>query len=675
TEVLGLKNLIVQNDYGVLDINAPMQIFGPVPKLGSSLYVGHKSIFNHLMTDLCISFEWMDVPDSDNGFEEYYQGYSYIDSNEIFKAKLSYLHNKKWLPEEDQQIISLFEDVYLESDDTPVNNHRRIDTINVGAFTFDQKIGLNKDKSFNTNSTNGFVKLELCYPPNAFGHKEYPDVLKKAINRNILKKKDDPYPNEAYTPNMKNFSVDYFASHYINLKKGLEKDDFIFQLAPYGFRDIKKSAVDTNSFFPKIHEGAEFVIGFENLHTPGTLSLLVQINEILISAEQINENVEWSVLSENEWRILKQNEIISDTTKHLIQSGIISFDFHDKVITETNSVLPKGIVWLRCQSSRGINLLNTIQDLRCQSSKAELVSKHEALPALPSYTIADLQKPDKRIKVIEQPYPTFGGKNKETPADFRIRLSERLRHKQRASSLWDIEHLILEKFPFLYKVKCYNNHNDTFGFEPGNILVVVIPSGDSSSGMTEPVISYSKIKEIETFITEYTSPFVNVCVRNPYYEKVQVKLDVKFNEGYDEGYYKKVLNDDIRKSLSPWMFSSELRPDFGVVIHGSAILNFIQNIDYVDFVENFSVFHIVGNEIINKGYASMNDVVVKPSTPLSILISEPNHYIGLVSKSTPDGEGVNDMILETDFMVENQNKLDYLSEYGVEMNSIGFDFE
>ena len=40
---------------------------------------------------------------------------------------------------------------------------------------------------------------------------------------------------------------------------------------------------------------------------------------------------------------------------------------------------------------------------------------------------------------------------------FYVRVSERLRHKARAITIWDYEHLILEAFPLIHKVKCLNH--------------------------------------------------------------------------------------------------------------------------------------------------------------------------------------------------------------------------
>ena len=43
--VIGVKELILSNDYGSLSNEKPMEPFGPQPKVGASLYIGHKNLF------------------------------------------------------------------------------------------------------------------------------------------------------------------------------------------------------------------------------------------------------------------------------------------------------------------------------------------------------------------------------------------------------------------------------------------------------------------------------------------------------------------------------------------------------------------------------------------------------------------------------------------------------
>lgn len=72
--VCGLKNLIVQNDESVQDVNRPIYPFGTRPKVGASFYVGSKELFSKQWTNIYVNTEWKDKP-KDMGV--HYKHYSY----------------------------------------------------------------------------------------------------------------------------------------------------------------------------------------------------------------------------------------------------------------------------------------------------------------------------------------------------------------------------------------------------------------------------------------------------------------------------------------------------------------------------------------------------------------------------------------------------------------------
>lgn len=72
--VCGLKNLVVQNDDSVQDVNSPIFPFGTRPKVGASFYVGSKELFSKDWREVYVNAEWKDKP---KDFGEYYEHYSY----------------------------------------------------------------------------------------------------------------------------------------------------------------------------------------------------------------------------------------------------------------------------------------------------------------------------------------------------------------------------------------------------------------------------------------------------------------------------------------------------------------------------------------------------------------------------------------------------------------------
>jgi hypothetical protein len=91
---------------------------------------------------------------------------------------------------------------------------------------------------------------------------------------------------------------------------------------------------------------------------------------------------------------------------------------------------------------------------------------------------------------------------------------------------------------------------------------------------------------------------MNVSIVNPVYERIRIKFNVKFKSGYNENSSLNRLHDRINTFLNPW--TSDKIISYGGLIPSSVILNEIELDDSVDFVTNFSAFHIVNNEIINR---------------------------------------------------------------------------
>jgi hypothetical protein len=144
---------------------------------------------------------------------------------------------------------------------------------------------------------------------------------------------------------------------------------------------------------------------------------------------------------------------------------------------------------------------------------------------------------------------------------------------------------------------------------------------------------------------------VTVNVQNPLYEEVLVDFKVMFHPGYDGGYYKQVLNEEIKKFLSPWAYVEGEDIIFGNVIYKSSILNFIEKREYVDFVTDFRMFVILDSWGIGCMEVEEDFVVgdkeklidldeARAKTSRSILVSAAEHDIYVLSPGEYVCEGV-----------------------------------
>jgi hypothetical protein len=377
-DVLGVKNLIVQNDFGPMDITSPFEPFGPSPSIGSSFYIGHQSIFNHKINELRLVIDWFDVPSLDYGWAEHYQGYSHIDSNEVFKAKVSIRDNYKWLPEDNEQIISLFETIdNVHPDAIPVNNNRIIDNINTEKLQILNTTKSNENQVYSKSTRNGFIKLDLCYPPNGFGHKEYPELLKSTLTEGMKRKVEPAKLNEPYTPRIKELSVDYSARVVIDNGQIKKSDNNLFyQLYPFGKQLINGYKAGSMKLFPSIPEGSELFLGFEDIDFPQTLNLYFHIDpNKQLELKTILNQFKWYFLENNNWVEINEKQIIYNDTFDLLKSGILVFDFPKEVELENNTILPSDIFWLKLEGKFCSNFIESIELIKSQAVLTSFVNK------------------------------------------------------------------------------------------------------------------------------------------------------------------------------------------------------------------------------------------------------------------------------------------------------------
>lgn len=361
-----------------------------------------------------------------------------------------------------------------------------------------------------------------------------------------------------------------------------------------------------------IQEEGFLCIGLANLQPLQTLSLLFQMAEGTAEDEDYTEDppeIHWSYVVGGEMRPLPAEHVIADGTYGLQTTGIIKFDIPADLIS-TNTLLPTGFSWLCASVTDHADRVPKLIDIRTQAIEAVFDDQHHN-PAhyqtpLPAKSIGKLVTKPAEIKQVDQPFASFDGKPQETGRFFYTRVSERLRHKARAINAWDYEHLVLAEFPHIYKVKCITHTDpnclcvstlppvaDCCGPQvaPGHVLVVPVADFKNRNAVNplQPKTSYRVLRLMEAFLAKRTSPFVTVHARNPRYEEVIMTFKVRFYAGVDKGYHLKKLNDDLVRYLTPWAFEENAEVSFAQKIYASAVINFIEERPYVDFITDFNM--------------------------------------------------------------------------------------
>ncbi len=227
-------------------------------------------------------------------------------------------------------------------------------------------------------------------------------------------------------------------------------------LASSGVREAVEGG--NNQYSNKLQEQGMLFIGLEKAMPLQSLSLLFQFAEG--SAEDEDNDppvIHWSYLTNNEWRPLRGEDIVSDGTYGFQTTGIVKLNIPADA-TNNNTIITEGLHWFSVSVSENAHRIPQLINVVTQA--AELVfednnndQKHFDA-ALPAGSITKLAVKVAQVSKVEQPFASFDGKHKEVSKEFYTRVSERLRHKGRAITSWDYEHLVLDRFPSIYKVKC-----------------------------------------------------------------------------------------------------------------------------------------------------------------------------------------------------------------------------
>ena len=644
-EVIDIRDLIIQNDFGTLENGLPFEPFGFSPKIGSNLYIGHKNLFLKPLKDLVINLEWNNLPFDENGFEGYYKNYSGIENNNSFKVKISSLRDKNWIPSVNKQVLDLF--TGIPSDSSQENNLlspiRRLNEIDISA------IGLNYNariigplENYDITTTDGFIKLELCYPEAAFGHDQHTDLIQKMAFKASKNKGVMESVNEPYTPSIKSISLEYKSQ--IDISQWDERIT-LRKINPFG-KELNVAKSDWK-ILPFFSEGGAILIGFDPLLSNKEISLLFKIS----NKKSINDNVlRLSVFENSSWIPFSSEQITYDSTHQLQRDGIIKIKLPE-VYSYIGSRYASSI-WLRIDTNEP-TILSYIENIHLNAGIATRETELKINSSfVPEFSISEMMYPLVQINKIEQPYKSYGGRMPESEIDFRIRTSERIRHKSRAISIQDIENILLGEFPEIQNLKCLCHLDKNLEFKPGSILVVIVPQDNKDEISYERYFTNEYLARIQEFLSSKIMAGMNVSVINPIYEKVSLKFNVKFIEGYNEKLGFKKLKDKIISFLDPW--KSEKLINQGGIIPSTLVLNEIELENYVDYITNFSLFHIVNDQIINLSEAQQNDLIIKGNSPISILIPDIQHKIlAYNDEISTDNQGINDMMIGNDFLIKN----------------------
>ncbi|HWR89647.1 MAG TPA: baseplate J/gp47 family protein, partial [Dissulfurispiraceae bacterium] len=672
-EVKGLKDLTVENDFGALDATKPFMPFGPSPQAGASLHVGNREAESKSIDSFSFTVQWK-VPVA--SLKSHYQAYTdsngnaIVGGNDYFTASLYGPDGKSWdpvhlfhstdarrtvdIPSQGGEIsqISAPADEWKVFELACLGSSWALEEVKMleltaktpaapihagiqqaGTFLF---VPQGKKKRFTLRLRRDFL------------HSDYRDLYARNVIEYVsgTSKNGLTLPEAPYTPVIETLSLNYRATSGVVNPSSRQKDDFLgqdvrlFHITAFGHSRehgfLAKSpggAEPSIYLFPQYRNEGELYIGIQGLKPQQQASLLFQVAEGSANPEKDRVEVGWSVLTGNAWTALGEADIVSDSTKGLLRSGIIVFSI-PREATDTDTVLPKGCVWLRAVVEKDTDALCQLIDVQANAGVAQFVDKgndpSHLSQALPAKSITRLSEDMASVKTTSQPYASFGGRAAEDPSSFYTRVSERLRHKKRAITVWDYERLILEQFPRIYKVKCLSHTSPSSETAPGHVTVVVIPdlSNRNAVDPLRPRVDLGTLTEIGEFLKLHVSPSVTVHVNNPAYEEIKTAFKVAFKQGYDFGYWSSQLQEELKKLFCPWAYRTGADISFGGRIHRSQVISSIEHLPCIEYIREFRMYQRTG------GVTRLIQDAARPSSARSILVSARKHTIVSMEGST-----------------------------------------
>lgn len=384
-------------------------------------------------------------------------------------------------------------------------------------------------------------------------------------------------------------------------------------------------------------------LGFEALQPGQTLSLLFHFAEGTGNPDKIApDEIVWSYLRQNQWIRIPPQFILMDETLGLRQTGIVRLQIPADINNQNTLAIGqdgrRDLYWLQVSATENseedvsVDALPELIDIFPQAATAVFQNNQNEVAhlenGLPAQTIAQLRYRDPNVSKVEQPFVSFDGRLPEGTdrhAYYR-RIHERLRHRQRAITLWDYERIILEAFPKVAIAKCLTHTRDIDVLRPGFVTLGVVPYPERMQGNHTyyPIFNAGFLETIERYLNRHNSYFVSgqgggvVCccahdaddcgcdhdgdllIRNALFEPVRLQVCVKFRKGKDEFYYKKQLNEDLKNFLAPWAVNSQTPLLFGTKIYTVELLRFLENLDYIDVVMGLKVKHFANREMAEK---------------------------------------------------------------------------
>ncbi|MEL7277010.1 MAG: baseplate J/gp47 family protein [Pseudomonadota bacterium] len=596
--VHGLTALKGFTDEGPVNVGQPFPPFGVRPRDGASFLVGAPELSGKTICDVALNITWGDLPEKPGGFATYYAPYGNDAPVPDPKVQLDYRAADGWKP--------------LSHAPVPMIAENPRDGVLLPEARFAASVpgqgaaaeGGDAVEEFRQRRTirAGAVRVTLSGSEGGFAHALYPAALAESIRPRLLRLRARPIPPQPFVPQITDVSLDYTARADILLDDpdSAVKGERVDQLSPFGTQELypARTRRDVGLFPERLADGI-LMLNLPARATEGPISLLFDLAEG--SHERLSfapEPITWYRLTSRGWQAFPNWAIAADSTDGLMRSGIVSLEVPRDAV-EGSSEVPGPGIWIAATASGRLNDFPSLVRLSTNGIRLSVAPEGTAdlgAAAGRTWTFAPAVP---GLGAVTEQTSLQGGLKAESRRAFNTRVSERLRHRQRAVTAWDVERLVLEAFPDVWKVKCFPVL-DRRTEEPraGHVTVVVVPHPPANA-LEVPeqpaMFDVLTMRRIEGMLRDRMDPFAELEVRNPGFERIQIRARLRFARNRDDGAIIRRIKTELSRSLSVWTAQAPMN-GFGWSINLNDIRAALLSREDVERVSGLSALHLTRSD-------------------------------------------------------------------------------
>ena len=660
--VQGLRNLAGFSDAGAVSPGQAFHPFGARPLEGGTFTIAAPEMARKPVSAVDLDMIWADLPALPGGFATHYADYPRPYEPPEPMVRMDYLSGDGWKPVVEAPVPLIPTEPY----DGKLLPHRHLTGPVIGGGAPASGTVSDKLPKARAQLRAGAVRLTVTGGGD-FGQSHYPLALSRAMRPRLVPVGTRPLPPAPYIPRLDRITLGYTAAATMTLgaPASARPGDRVTQITPFGQRELFPHPVQRNMglFPPRLGLGTLYIqlAGAGALRQLGILLDVADSGHLRLVPPPVP--LVWHYLTAEGWAGLPPTAIQSDTTDGLLKSGVITIDLPDDAATPTGE-MPGGGVWVAVSApEEGFDTLPILTHVRTNGVWASSREEHD-----PDADHDREWRFEVAIPGMAAPLET-SRRAPPTPPESRerylARISERLRHRQRAVTPYDVERLVLQNFPEVWRVKCLPHlTRQTPVPQPGTATVVVVrhpPAGGAQAPLGEErLFDAGTLDRIRDFLQRHGAEQAKFDVVNPAFDRLHVRAAVRFAPFRDDGALAAKLQRHLSDMLSVWTAASDLSR-FGWSLDVPMLKVRIAALDDVLGVTDFSVLHFVADD---QGYYQLADTaqadqrgplgpVILPSRPWALPLSTRDHAISSVERirtipATQSGIGrlrVGDMLI------------------------------